>query len=183
MSTDLLEGRVAELEARAQRLVLAGDDRGGGWGAWQNLLELRLMQFQDGERALLTEVVATLQRNFEQTVKTAIDTALARRIRGTWDPKAEYLANDMVAKDGGTFIARRNDPGPLPGPYWQLLAKQGARGVAGERGLSGRDAPRITGWVVDRAAFTVAPKLSDGSVGPVLELRELFEPSADNAAA
>ena len=68
MSTDLLEGRVAELEARASRLVLAGDDRGGGWGAWQNLLEIRLMQYQDGERALLTQVIATLQRDFQETV-------------------------------------------------------------------------------------------------------------------
>ena len=175
MSTDLLEGRVAELEARASRLVLAGDDRGGGWGAWQNLLEIRLMQYQDGERALLTQVIATLQRDFEATVKAAIETALARRIRGTHDPKAEYLANDLVAKDGGTFVARRNHPGPLPGDGWQLMARQGARGIAGERGAPGRDAPRIVGWVVDRGAFTVAPKLSDGSTGPVLELRALFE--------
>jgi hypothetical protein len=176
MSTDLLEGRIAELEARAQRLVLAGDGRDqGGWGAWHNLLELRLMEYQDGERALLTQVIATLQRNFEETVKAAIETALARRIRGTHDPKAEYLANDMVAKDGGTFVARRNNPGPCPGTDWQLMARQGQRGIAGERGAPGRDAPRIVGWVVDRGAFTVAPKLSDGSTGPVLELRALFE--------
>jgi hypothetical protein len=176
MTTDAnLQDRVAELEARASRLVLAGDDRGGGWGAWQNLLEIRLMQYQDNERALLTEVVATLQRDFEATVKAAIETALARRIRGTHDPKAEYLANDMVAKDGGTFVARRNNPGPIPGDGWQLMARQGTRGVAGERGAPGRDATRIVGWVVDRGAFTVVPKLSDGSTGPVLELRALFE--------
>jgi hypothetical protein len=180
MSDADLMDRVAELEQRAQRLVLAGDDR-DGWGAWRNLLELRLMQHQDGERALLTEIVASLQRDFQETVKAAIETALARRIRGTHDPKAEYCANDMVAKDGGTFIARRNNPGPLPGDGWQLVAKQGQRGVAGERGAPGRDAPRITGWVVDRGAFTVAPKLSDGSTGPVLELRELFV--QDNTAA
>ena len=182
MSTDLLEGRVAELEARASRLVLAGDDRGGGWGAWQNLLEIRLMQYQDGERALLTQVIATLQRDFQETVKVAIETALARRIKGTHDPKAEYFANDLVAKDGASFVAKRNNPGPLPGDGWQLLARQGQRGVAGERGPPGRDAPRITGWVVDRGAFTVAPKLSDGSTGPVLELGALFAPE-DNTAA
>jgi len=154
MSTDLLEGRVAELEARAQRLVLAGDDR-DGWGAWRNLLELRLMQQQDNERALLTEVVATLQRDFQETVKAAIETALARRIRGTYDPKAEYCANDLVAKDGASFVAKRNDPGPLPGDGWQLLARQGQRGIAGERGAPGRDAPTITSWVVDREHFVV----------------------------
>src|SRR6516165_4087029 len=174
MSTDLLEGRVAELEARASRLVLAGDDRGGGWGAWQNLLEIRLMQYQDGERALLTQVIATLQRDFEATVKAAIETALARRIRGTHDPKAEYLANDLVAKDGGTFVARRNHPGPLPGDGWQLMARQGARGIAGERGAPGRDATRITGWIVDRSTYRVTPRLSDNTLGPALELGELL---------
>jgi len=179
MSDADLMDRVAELERRAQRLVLAGDDRGGGWGAWQNLLEIRLMQYQDGERALLTQVIATLQRDFQETVKVAIETALARRIRGTHDPKAEYFANDLVAKDGASFVAKRNNPGPLPGDGWQLLARQGQRGVAGERGPPGRDAPRITGWVVDRGAFTVAPKLSDGSTGPVLELRELFVQSGE----
>jgi hypothetical protein len=175
MSTDLLEGRIAELEARASRLVLAGDDRGGGWGAWQNLLEIRLMQYQDDERAFLTQLVATLQCNFEETVKAGIEAALARRIRGTYDPKAEYFANDTIARDGGTFIARRNHPGPCPGPDWQLMARQGQRGVAGERGPAGRDAPTITSWVVDREHFVVIPVMSDGRKGPALDLRALFE--------
>jgi len=180
MSTDLLEGRVAELEARASRLVLAGDGRDrDGWGAWRNLLELRLMQQQDEEREFLTQVVASLQRDFEATVKAAIETALARRIRGTHDSKAEYFANDMVAKDGGTFVARRNNPGPCPGTDWQLMARQGSRGVAGERGPPGKDAPRIDRWIVDRAAFTVTPVYSDGIFGPALELRALFEQSGE----
>jgi hypothetical protein len=88
----------------------------------------------------------------------------------------------MVAKDGGTFVARRNNPGPCPGDGWQLMARQGARGIAGERGAPGRDAPRIVGWVVNREHFTVAPRFSDGSLGPLLELRELFQPSVDNSA-
>jgi hypothetical protein len=181
MSTDLLEGRVAELEQRAQRLVLAGDDR-DGWGAWRNLLELRLMQQQDNERAVLTEVIASLQREFEATVKAAIETALARRIRGTHDPKAEYFANDMVAKDGGTFVARRNNPGPCPGDGWQLMAKQGQRGIAGERGAPGRDAPRIVKWELGVASYTATPIMSDGSRAPGLELGALFE-RGDNTAA
>jgi hypothetical protein len=182
MSDADLMDRVAELEQRAQRLVLAGDDR-DGWGAWRNLLELRLMQQQDEEREFLTQVVASLQRDFEATVKAAIETALARRIRGTHDPKGEYCANDMVAKDGGTFVARRNHPGPCPGDGWQLMARQGARGVAGERGAPGRDAPTIKSWKVDRQHFLVIPVMSDGREGPVLELRELFEPSQDEGAA
>jgi hypothetical protein len=170
--TDVLD-RLTELEQRSQRLVLAGDDR-DGWGAWRNLLELRLMQEQDNERAFLTQVVADLQRDFQETVKAAIETALARRIRGTHDPKAEYFANDLVAKDGASFVAKRNSPGPLPGDGWQLLARQGARGVAGERGAPGRDAARITGWIVDRSTYRVTPRLSDNTLGPALELGELF---------
>ena len=183
MSTDLLEGRVAELEARASRLVLAGDGRDrDGWGAWRNLLELRLMQQQDEEREFLTQVVASLQRDFEATVKAAIETALARRIRGTHDSKAEYFANDMVAKDGGTFVARRNNPGPCPGDGWQLMARQGARGIAGERGPPGRDALTIKSWKVDRQHFLVIPVMSDGREGPGLDLSALFQ-SEGNAAA
>jgi len=179
MDTDVLD-RLTELEERSRRLVLAGDDR-DGWGAWHNLLELRLMQQQDSERALLTEVIASLQRDFQESVKVAIETALARRIRGTHDPKAEYFANDLVAKDGASFVAKRNNPGPLPGDGWQLLARQGARGIAGERGAPGRDAPRITGWIVDRSTYRVTPRLSDNTLGPALELGELFV--QDNTAA
>jgi len=166
---DVLD-RIAELEHAQAHFRLASD----GTDGWVNFIESRLLQERQSERALLTEIIAALQRGFEATVKAAIETALARRIRGTHDPKAEYFANDLVAKDGASFVAKRNNPGPLPGDGWQLLARQGQRGVAGERGAPGRDAPRITGWVVDRSAFTVAPKLSDGSTGPVLELRELF---------
>jgi len=42
---DLLD-RVTELEQRAQRLVLAGNDQDGS-GAWHNHLEIRLMQERD----------------------------------------------------------------------------------------------------------------------------------------
>jgi hypothetical protein len=177
MTTDAdLQDRVAELEQRQSRLVLAGDDR-DGWGAWRNLLELRLMQQQDNERAFLTQVVADLQRDFQETVKAAIEMALARRIRGTHNPQSEYFANDLVAKDGASFVAKRNNPGPLPGDGWQLLARQGQRGIAGPQGIAGKDAPRIVGWVVDRAAYTVAPRFSNGNCGPLLELRELFDVS------
>ena len=167
---DVLD-RIAELEHAQAHFRLASD----GTDGWVNFIESRLLQERQSERALLTEIIAALQRGFEATVKAAIETALARRIRGTHDPKAEYFANDLVAKDGASFVAKRNNPGPLPGDGWQLLARQGQRGVAGERGAPGRDAPRFVGWVVDRGAFTVAPKLSDGSTGPVLELRALFE--------
>jgi hypothetical protein len=41
-----------------------------------------------------------------------------------------------VALGGASFGARRDDPGPCPGDGWQLIAAQGKRGNAGERGAS-----------------------------------------------
>jgi hypothetical protein len=168
-----LQNRVIELEQRASRLVLAGDDR-AGWGAWHNHLELRLMQERDFNHALVAEVLAKFQTDLLDACKVLIAEALSQRIRGTFDPQANYTSNDVVACNGASFIARRNDPGACPGSGWQMIAAQGKRGIAGERGTPGRDAPRITGWVVDRNAYTVTPRFSDGSLGPLLELRELF---------
>jgi hypothetical protein len=170
---DLID-RVAELEQRAQRLVLAGDDR-DGWGAWRNLLELRLMQQQDSERALLTEVVASLQREFEATAKRLIGEAQAQKIRGTYARSEIYAPGDVVALDGGSFMAKRAAPGLCPGPDWQLVARQGQRGIAGPQGIAGKDAPRIVKWELDVASYTATPIMGDGTKGPGLELRALFE--------
>jgi hypothetical protein len=183
MSADLLEGRVAELERRAQRLVLAGDDRGSGWGAWQNLLETRLMQEQDYFNDLLTEVLVQFRRNVLDEVKVMLDTALATRVRGTFQPNTTYARGDMVALDGGSFIARRDNPGKCPGDGWQLMARQGQRGRDGPEGRRGPPGAIISGWILDRSNFRVTPRMSDGSLGPPLELRELFESSEDNTAA
>jgi hypothetical protein len=116
-----------------------------------------------------------LRNEILDTAKAAIETALARRVRGTHNPQSEYNANDIVAKDGGTFIARKDDPGPCPGAGWQLIARQGQRGVAGP---PGKDGMRITGWILDRANFRVTPRLADGTLGPPLELGALFEDDA-----
>ena len=169
-----LAERLTAIEHQQSRFVLATEGHGG----IVNLVESRLVE----ERALLTEVVAALHREFEATAKRLIGEAMAQRIRGTYARTEKYEPGDVVALDGASFMAKRAAPGPCPGAGWQLVARQGSRGVAGERGAPGRDAPRITGWVVDRGAFTVAPKLSDGSTGPVLELGALFAPE-DNTAA
>src|SRR5215469_14520549 len=58
-------------------------------------------------------------------------------VRGTFDATAEYRCLDVVALNGGCFIARKDAPGPCPGAGWQLLASQGKRGVAGARGERG----------------------------------------------
>jgi len=58
-------------------------------------------------------------------------------ICGTWDRGKTYQALDVVASEGATFVASRDNPGPLPGTGWQLLARQGKPGQRGERGEPG----------------------------------------------
>jgi hypothetical protein len=182
MDTDLLD-RVAELEQRASRLVLAGDGRDrDGWGAWHNLLETRLMEERDYVNALLTELIAQLQRQILTEAKAMLDQALAMRIRGTFQSDTKYVCGDVVAHDGASFIARRDAPGALPGSGWQLLARQGSRGVAGPKGERGPPGSVIEKWVLDRGTYTITPVYSGGIFGPALELRELFEPSQDEGA-
>jgi hypothetical protein len=48
------------------------------------------------------------------------------------------------------------------------------------QGPPGRDAARIIDWQIDRKAYTAAPLMSDGSTGPALELRGLFEKFAED---
>jgi hypothetical protein len=99
-------------------------------------------------------------------------------LRGTYAPTSKYRGLDVVALNGASFAALRDDPGPCPGDGWQLLVKQGKQGPpgdAGPRGERGDRAPRLTGWTIDRARYLATPTLSDGTQGPALELRELFQ--------
>jgi hypothetical protein len=105
-------------------------------------------------------------------------------VRGTFRETAEYRQFDVVALNGGSFIALKDAPGPCPGAGWQLIASQGKRGAAGEKGERGppglRGDPGLTGatirdWKIDPARYLATPIMSDGSEGPPLELRALFE--------
>jgi hypothetical protein len=110
--------------------------------------------------------------------------AKSLRHRRTFKDDLEYAAFDVIALNGGSFLALHDKPGPCPGPGWQLLAAPGKRGVAGPQGdrgpagiagPPGKDAARIVNWAMDRIAYTVTPVMSDGSKGPPLNLRGLFE--------
>jgi len=105
-------------------------------------------------------------------------------VRGTFNETAEYRRLDVVALNGGSFVALKDKPGPCPGSGWQLVASQGKRGVAGERGERGPPGPRgdagassatICDWKIDRARYLAMPVMSDGRDGPQLELHGLFE--------
>jgi hypothetical protein len=110
------------------------------------------------------------------------------RHRGTFKDDAEYASHDIVALNGGSFLALHDKPGVCPGPGWQLLCAQGKRGATGEpgprgatgiAGPSGVDAAAVVAWKIDRAAYTVTPVMSDGTSGPPLNLRGLFEQFQD----
>jgi hypothetical protein len=105
------------------------------------------------------------------------------RHRGTFKDDAEYASHDIVALNGGSFLALHDKPGVCPGPGWQLLCAQGKRGATGDpgprgpigvAGAPGHDGEIIIGWAVDRTSYTVTPVMSDGTSGPPLNLRELF---------
>jgi hypothetical protein len=157
-----IEDRLAEIEQRQTRFVLAGEGTE--------------RQFEQG---VLAEVVASLQRDFEATAKRVVKEAMAQRVRGTFDPKEKYLLNDVVACNGASFLARRDDPGDCPNANWQMIAAQGKRGIAGPKG---DPAPRISGWRVNPENFSIQPILSDGSFAPALELRPLFQQFNDETA-
>ena len=106
------------------------------------------------------------------------------RVCGTWSPDGQYRALDVCALGGCSFIATKDNPGICPGDGWQALTlpgkrgqqgPPGARGEKGERGPPGQSAPFIVSWIVERASYSVVPILSDGTEGPRLELRPLFE--------
>jgi hypothetical protein len=113
--------------------------------------------------------------------------AITPQVLGTYDEDAEYHRLDIIALNGSSFIAKRDDPGPCPGEGWQLLAsagrtggrgekgEQGLRGIAGERGAKGDPGASITGWSIDHANYLAIPLTSDGKQGPALELRGFFK--------
>jgi hypothetical protein len=101
--------------------------------------------------------------------------------RGTFDPLCSYGRNDLVALDGGAFIALRDDPGDCPGDGWRLLVargkpgKPGERGERGERGLPGLDGRAGVG-IADVAVegFALIVSLTNGDT-IARDMKPMFE--------
>jgi hypothetical protein len=102
---------------------------------------------------------------------------------GEYDARKTYAQLDVVAFDGAGYIARKDDPRICPGPGWLPLSKQGKagrkgetgqRGPRGEKGERGEPGRSFISWQLDRVNYRVSPLMSNG-VGPMLELRGLFE--------
>jgi hypothetical protein len=119
---------------------------------------------------------------------------LIPKVRGTYRAGADYHALDIVALNGGSFVARADAPGECPGDGWQSLTMpgkrgdpgspgaKGAKGDQGPKGEPGNPAPAIVGWRVDRDAYALHAVLSDGSESAPCEVRGLFEQFHSEAA-
>lgn len=86
-------------------------------------------------------------------------------ILGTFDADCEYRKMNVVALNGASFAARRDNPGPCPGDGWQLIAAQGKRGDKGERGAKGDRGPAgpsVTGMTISDQGLLVLTN-ADGS--------------------
>ena len=62
-------------------------------------------------------------------------------VRATYDPNAHYAALDIAACNGGSFIARKDNPGPCPGDDWQMISRQGSTRRGRREGLARRTGP------------------------------------------
>jgi hypothetical protein len=101
-------------------------------------------------------------------------------IRELFDPEAVYAALDVVALNGGSFVARRDNPGPCPGDGWQLLASPGKRGRDGERGERGeKGEPGERGERGERGVAPVALVFNDKSGILTMTLEDGAELQAD----
>ena len=106
-------------------------------------------------------------------------------IRGTFVEGDVYMAMDVVACNSGSFAARVDGAGVCPGPDWQLLAgpgKRGDRGLQGLKGDKGSDGMTIVGWKHDLKKYLVIPILTDGSEGPPLSIRQMFQHFAEEVS-
>jgi hypothetical protein len=110
--------------------------------------------------------------------------AKSLHVRGTYSADAKYQELDIVAHNGGSFIARKDNPGPCPGDGWQSLTMPGkrggkgppgARGEKGPKGDTGPSGPIIAAWVIDHVNYRARAVMSDGSDGGTLDLRGMFE--------
>jgi hypothetical protein len=110
--------------------------------------------------------------------------AITPRVRGPFNTTVSYKQLDIVTFDKSAYIARHDDPGLCPGDGWQLVAAQGARGEQGlpgsrgekgDKGARGEPGSLLVSWHVDPTNYRAIPFLADGTPGPELNLRGLFE--------
>ncbi|KRA42099.1 hypothetical protein [Devosia sp. Root635] len=77
-------------------------------------------------------------------------------ICGTFDPGKTYRRLNIVALNGGAFIAKVNDPGDCPGDGWQVIAMRGKPGQPGQsvkgdpgKSIKGEPGPAVASITAD----------------------------------
>lgn len=86
--------------------------------------------------------------------------------RRTYDPTGAYIEGDVVAHDGGSWLALRDAPGALPGDDWAQLTVRGQRGKPGdrgERGLPGPEGRGIADVFVSETGEELVVEFTDGA--------------------
>lgn len=182
LEAERLRAREAEFELRVERVVAE-----------------RLSQIKDGvpgpvgPRGEPGEAIQGPQGEPGEAIQgpmgppgPAGDVPYVGEVCGLFDPERCYRKYDLVTLHGAEWRARCDEPGILPGDGWSLAAKAGERGKRGDIGPRGeRGLPAstvaIAEWVV--RDFRAVPVMSDGSVGPPLDLRAAFEAYHTEAAA
>src|SRR5262245_61701827 len=113
MSGDL-EDRIAELETRASRIIPATSGSDG----WINYIQSSILEERKFSHDVVAHALALMRNEIMGEVKAIVTEALTQRIRGTYTPGEKYRALDTVVSDGASFVARRDNPGKLPGDGW-----------------------------------------------------------------
>ena len=132
---------------------------------------------EDEARDADLDRLAELERDFE----TKLAGLRPPTIRGTYAEDKHYTQHDIVARNSGSFIARKDAPGICPGPDWQQLTQPGKTGAKGERGFAGARGPQgesgktFRTWKIDVENFVAIPLMDNGEQGPRLYLRQFFQ--------
>jgi hypothetical protein len=78
-----------------------------------------------------------------------------------------YTGGDVVAHDGGSWLALYDEPGPLPGDGWAQLTVRGQRGKPGDKGDRGPSGPEgrgIADLYISENGEKLVVALSDGTL-------------------
>lgn len=90
---------------------------------------------------------------------------------GLWRADRVYRRLDVVALNGGSFIARQDDPGVCPGDGWWLLVSPGKRGAPGDKGERGEKGergpagPTVVGLAVDDQGLQTLTNADGSTLG------------------
>jgi len=133
--------------------------------------------------APLREDIVALRTEMRGRVKGLIELRGAFHIRGPYHADQRYGPLDVVTVDDRWYAARSDRPGACPGPDWEpgpagcqgATGLRGSRGPRGAQGAAGKDAREWSGFKVDRENYSLTVLLADGSEGPTIPLRPLFE--------